>query len=50
MKKDPAQLKNIVKGASPKFLKAKHNRLVDLVLCAGNSCRKSSSESGEMGL
>lgn len=50
VKKDPAQLNNIVKGASPKFLKAKHNRLVDLVLCSGNSCRKSSSESRDVGL
>lgn len=50
MKKDPAQLKNIFKSASPKFLKAKHNRLVDLVLCSGDSCRKSSSESRDLGL
>lgn len=49
MKKDPAQLNNIVKDASPKFLKAKHSRLVDLVLCSGDSCRKNPSVSRDMG-
>ena len=48
-KKDPAQLNNIVKDASPKLLKAKHNRLVNLMSCSGNSCRKSSSESKDVG-
>ena len=45
LKKDPPQLKNVVKDASPKFLAAKHSRLVDLATCSGNSCRKASSES-----
>ena len=48
MKKDPAQLNNIVKDASPEFLEEKHNRLVDLMSCFGSSCRKSSSESKDL--
>ena len=49
MKKDPAQLNNIVKDASPEFLEEKHNRLLDLMSCFGSSCRKSSSESKDLG-
>ena len=48
LKKDPPQLKNVVKDASPKFLAAKHSRLVDLATCSGNSCRKTSSESKDV--
>ena len=49
MKTDPSQLNNIVKDASSKFLEEKHNRLVDLMSCFGNSCRKSWSESKNLG-
>lgn len=48
VKKDPHQLKNMYKDVSPKFLAAKHQRLVDLVLCAGDSCRKSSGETMDL--
>lgn len=41
IKKDPDQLKNIVKEVNPKFLAKKHSRLVDLVTCSGDSCRES---------
>jgi len=50
VKKDPHQLKNMFKDVSPKFLAAKHERLVDLATCSGNSCRKTSSESTVMQL
>lgn len=45
VKKDPHQLKNVYKTVSPKFLAAKHKRLVDLATCSGDSCRKASSDS-----
>lgn len=44
IKKDPDQLKNIVKEVNPKFLAKKHSRLVDLVTCSGDSCRESCCE------
>lgn len=40
IKKDPDQLKNIVKEVSPKFLAKKHSRLADLATCSGDSCRE----------
>lgn len=39
VKSDPHQLKNVFKEQSPKFLAAKHRRLVDLATCSGASCR-----------
>ncbi|CAH3022659.1 unnamed protein product [Porites evermanni] len=40
VKKDRHQLKNLNKDVPPKFLEAKHRRLVDLATCSGASCRK----------
>ena len=48
VKKDPHQLNNMFKDVSPKFLAAKHHRLVDLATCSGDSCRKTSSERMDM--
>ena len=48
VKKDPHQLKNIVKDVTPKFLAQKHSRLVDLATCSGDSCREASSETQNM--
>ena len=45
VKKDPHQLKNLNKDVSPKFLEAKHLRLVDLATCSGASCRKAYQDS-----
>ena len=50
IKKDPDQLTNIVKKVAPKFLAKKHSRLVDLVTCAGDSCREAYSETEDLGL
>lgn len=45
VKKDRHQLKNLNKDVPPKFLEAKHRRLVDLATCSGASCRKAYQDS-----